>query len=114
MANLIINVGEFLCEDPSVEELEVVPGSELSFQLTWSSEGQYYQSVVDSGTYMELWYSRNNQPFQQYLGNPIPFNAIDFEINLGQTNNVGDTLDVELRLITSYCTGVGTRSTTVV
>lgn len=103
MAVINFYAEELICKDPEILEAHYVIGSENFFEVTWASEGAYYD-VVSPPVVMELWFSIDGGTFIPYSNNPVPFNATDFEVNF---NNEAELPMVEatfeIRMTTDYC-----------
>ena len=109
MANININVNEFLCEEPVVYDLKYLFEAENVYLVSWTSQGNYYQSTVDPGTIVELWYSVNGEPFELHPANPTPFDAVDFELNFNDLPVTLPIMDltVRVKIVTNYCEATG-------
>ena len=104
MANININVGEFQCEQPVITKLEYKIGSEKEFIISFTSLGSYYQTNIDPGTTIEMYYSVDGGAAVLYTATTLQFNETDLVVDYTPEFSTATTsLTVELFLTTIYC-----------
>lgn len=82
MSNIIINVAEFICEDPIVGNVYRNMSTTGDYVFNWTSKGSLYESY-GMNVQMKLFILPENiPPEQEYTSQPIPFNAVDFSIGV--------------------------------
>ena len=106
MAKININIGEFVCEAPVFNSV-VYLGGHYPFELTWTSEGDYY-TTFDPNTVMVL-HLKLVEPgvgiiFDQDIDIDAPFNANQYPVDLFDYNfSTKYEITFTLTLITSNC-----------
>lgn len=81
MSDIIINVKEFICESPIIGNVYRDLTSTGDYIFNWTSKGESY-AALGLITEIRLFYSGDGQPEVQYTGQPVPFNAVNFNIGV--------------------------------
>lgn len=85
MADVIINVGAFICEAPTFNS-STFSGVRYVFTFDWNSQGAYY-STLDPTTHMELSMvvteiSNNTVVYSGVVDSNVPFNTSTYTIDI--------------------------------
>jgi hypothetical protein len=85
MADIIININEFICEDPIITDV-TWNGIRYEFLVDWTSQGAYY-STFDPSTTMELSMdiyetSNNILQYSGVIATGVPFDVNDYMFNV--------------------------------
>jgi len=85
MANININVGAIVCENPVFTNV-VATATRFEYLISWTSEGDYYYSFDDTAIMslqIQLYHPLQTVPYYTgYVGGSIDFNMIDLPVNI--------------------------------
>ena len=104
MANIIFDVAALVCEEPVLTDAHYADGYENTFALSWTSLGAYYD-VVAPPAMMEISYSVDGGTWEEYPGNPVAFDAVDYLVNFNTYPPAPlSNVVFKLKLSSSECT----------
>ena len=113
MAKIIFDIAEFICEPPEVFNLEFVSGSEGVYIVSWTTNPPMNQGgVIDPYAKVDLEFRIDGGSWQPYPNNPVPYSAIDYELNFNVIWHEipRDLLEVRITLTTDVCENSETTS----
>ena len=82
MANIIINVGEFICEPPTLGNVYRNTSTTGDYVFNWSSLGDVYVGYGLNVTIKLYFIPEETPPEQEFTSISIPFNANNFSIGV--------------------------------
>lgn len=102
MSSINFNVEQLVCNNPVITDAHGEVGYENFYSVSWTSDGVYLNSV-DPTVVMSLWFSIDGGIFQEYSGNPVPFNQTNLLINFNDIEIPLSGVTFEIRMTTPFC-----------